>query len=391
MTKATDPSEPADEIRIDLASARARAGQTPEYLSAMAKSRWDDTPQMARSTGHETSDRLSSQRGIKKWWTGIALAVSLLAVVTASAFAWERGRRVVEARNEAGVERTKAANRDWALEILKPKEYEQKQNLFVSYISPELVAVEAKGKVTVVARNVQFPCRIRWTVGNSEELRYLPAGETALEFPAGIPATVFCEPVHAAGWLQVVTVAVVRDGKLAMPAGSVLGKIPLTLMDGDTVVLHFDQPIPPWNAMIVPVRGEWILVTLERPWAEYETDKWLRKEWKGPEELPNTALFWAREGTAMLSKELAAFFIAHRNDTGHWGRFRGVMHTGITVRAGKNAVSGTMQEIEQKELELALAGAFELLRKQQPPLGRTIDDEIKKANEILKNEGNRIE
>lgn len=287
------------------------------------------------------------------------------------------------------METEKSAKLERALGLLKPAKYEQDQNLFVSYVGPGETNDEAIGTVKVLVRNVQFPCVLRWIVGEKEERIYLPAGNTSLELPAGNPVTAFCEPVHTAGWLQAVFVAVIRNERLAMKPGSALGKISIVLKDNDTVVLHCEQPIPPWNAVCVPVKGEWIMVTLERPRANLDTDKWINKKWEGKERFPNTAIFWAHEGSEALARNLAQFFIAHRTDKGRWGRFREpeTKHLGLVVRASQDAVSDSMQMIRQEELEEAIVVAFSLLRRQMSPFGVTIQEELEEAKEILRGQG----
>lgn len=287
----------------------------------------------------------------------------------------------------------KISNLQAALAVLKPTEYEQKQNLFVSFVAPDAVAEPRTGKVRVVVRNVQFACRLRWIVNDKEDVHSLPMGETELELPIGSPTTAFVESLHTANWLQAVYVAVIRDKERISPSGTALGKLPLTLMDKDIVVLHVEQPLPPWNAVCVPVRGEWMMITLERPWADFRVEPWKQKTLKEPEELPNSALFWKRDGTAATAKHLAAYFLAHRADKGAWGRFRTpeTRHFGIVVRAGQDQVSEAMQTIEQPELERAIVTALELLKKQQPPLGPSIATELERAGEILKQEGIAIQ
>ena len=131
------------------------------------------------------------------------------------------------------------------------------------------------------------------------------------------------------------------------------------------------------------------MVTLERPRANLDTDKWINKKWEGKERFPNTAIFWAHEGSEALARNLAQFFIAHRTDKGRWGRFREpeTKHLGLVVRASQDAVSDSMQMIRQEELEEAIVVAFSLLRRQMSPFGVTIQEELEEAKEILRGQG----
>jgi len=217
----------------------------------------------------------------------------------------------------------------------------------------------------------------------------IDAGESILELPSGNSVTFFVRPGFTSLWLQPVAFGVIRNAKWQF-YGSVLGKQTLMLEDGDELIVNFDHPSPPWNAVCIPVRNQWVLVTLERPWAMLDVDKWIRKEWQGQEELPNTALFWAREGIDGLAKELAASFVERRNDPALRGRVRGKMHTSLTVGAAENAVFKPFQEITVDELARELKTAFTLLREQRPPYGPSIAEEIARAKAILQSRGVKV-
>lgn len=101
--------------------------------------------------------------------------------------------------------------------------------------------------------------------------------------------------------------------------------------------------------MCIPVRGESVLVTLERPQADFDGDLLRAGEWKGLEEDPNSVLFWARYGNESLAQDLAAYFVSHRNGTEHWCRFRGMRHTSLVVQSSDlEDVSEMMQEITDR-------------------------------------------
>jgi len=270
------------------------------------------------------------------------------------------------------------------LEILRPTELENKERLMPRFVSDEELAEFHKGTVSVTARNVQFPCFLQWTANNETKTITLPTGETTLSLPVDGPTTLFCRPYRSSCWLQPVEVWVSGDGEEPSCLGRLLGRTPLTLQDQDEVVVFFEDPVAPWNAVFVPVSGESVLVTLERPHAAHDTDKWLTGEWDAQEEFPNTALFWARYGSAGLARELAEYFVSQRNGTDNWFVFRGVMHTSIVVQTDNaEDVSHEMQTISQEELEKELFMAFELLRQRMSPTGRTVDEEITLAGEML--------
>mgnify|MGYP001184566254 CR=1 FL=1 len=269
-------------------------------------------------------------------------------------------------------------------EIQRPTEQEAKERLMPRFISDEQLAEVHKGTVSVTARNVQFPCFLQWTANNETKTITLPTGETTLSLPIDGPTTLFCRPFRTSCWLQPVEVWVAKDGKDLSCLGRLLGRSPLPLQDRDEVVVFFEDPVAPWNAVCVPIKGESVLVTLERPNAAYDADKWLAGQWDAQEEFPNTALFWARYGSAGLAKELAAYFVSQRTGTENWFVFRGNMHTSLVVQTNNaEDVSQAMQTISQEELEKELLKAFELLRRRMSPDGGTVDAEITLADEIL--------
>ncbi len=270
------------------------------------------------------------------------------------------------------------------LEILRPTDLENKELLMPRFVSDEQLAEGHEGTVLVTARNVQFPCFLQWTANNKTRTITLPTGESKFSLPIGGPTTLFCRPFRTSCWLQPVELWVSGNGEEPSFLGRLLGRSPLSLQDRDEVVVFFEDPVAPWNAVCVPIRGESVLVTLERPNAAFDTDKWLAGKWDAQEEFPNTALFWAHYGSAGLAKELAAYFVAERGGTDNWFVFRGKMHTSLVVQTNNaEDVSQAMQTISQEELEQELFEAFELLRRRMSPDGGTVNEEINLAGELL--------
>lgn len=389
MTRDEQSFSRDDDLDIDLSEIRANPGLTPDYVLDFVRACPSDVAADVVGVLPPTKAVGENVPRVSRAWIA---ALAMAAVIACLGIGlWNQNARAnnisrnLQYLNQSGVGKAGLwkPTENQSLAQTGTPQYEKNHLEFVNFLPPDFVAAEGSGMVTVLARNVRLGCLLNWTVGDEQprEIQIAP-GETKLQLPAGMPATILVKPSVIAQWFQAVGIVLIRDGKESY-LGTSLGKITLPLKDGDTVVLHFEQPIPPWNAICVPIRGEWVIVTLERPWSSLDTDKWLRGEWKGSNELPNTALFWAREGTAGMARELAAYFVEHRN-TGDSGRYRGGMQTSIMVQAKKGALSETMQKIDQNELQRALESAFELLRGQQPPLGLTIEEEIHQAGEILK-------
>jgi hypothetical protein len=114
-----------------------------------------------------------------------------------------------------------------------------------------------------------------------------------------------------------------------------------------------------------------------------DVDKWLAGEWDGKEELPNAAMFWARDGSEGLAQELAAYFIANRNDPDQPYSFRGNKHTSLQTCGDGIRPSPLMQQITQEELQAVLFQAFEQLRMKSSPIGDPIQGEIDQAATVL--------
>jgi hypothetical protein len=239
-------------------------------------------------------------------------------------------------------------------------------------------ASSQSGDVTVTVQSVTFPCYLTWTVGNQSREVVIPVGGAEVAMPAGsVQINVRARHEHA--WFQ--ACGLVRNETYL---GSSLGPIVLTTNVGERFHLNLDQPFPPWNATMVRIRGVWAILTLEKPWANAGVDDLKAGKWRGTETLPNTALFWAQDESAGLARELASFFVANRESKGWYGKFRGSMHTSLIVPADADAVAPSLRTITADELVPALTEGFEYLRRQRPPQGPSIQEEIDEASRLLK-------
>jgi len=248
----------------------------------------------------------------------------------------------------------------------------------VSYASASVLLAQPKQKGTarLQVRNTTFPCKISWkTADNEKTFVAASIGDMPTwEVPADDRVEIVCTPLHTSGWYQLY--GIVHANRYY---GSTLGKFVISVEDGDNVILQLQQPIPPWNAVMIRIDSHWVLVTLEAPWAQFKVENLTDP---AQEDLPNTALCWAKVGSDGLARELAAYFVAERNKT-HWGRFWGKMQTSMIVPASEDEVAPSFQRITEEELATHLFDAFELLRKQRPPAGPSIQDEINAAERIL--------
>lgn len=271
-----------------------------------------------------------------------------------------------------------------ALALVAPTDEERNQWLFVNYVDPATLANEERGgEATLHVRNVVLPVVVRWTVGEASHAETIYSGEKSISLPAGRSVSILCEPLIAHNWYQIAAVATGKKGQEKF-RGSTLSKITLPIESGDEVSLTCAQPSAPWNAIIVPCRGAWMLVTLERPRADFQIEEWKKEPRPGPEEFANTMLFWAKYGEGELARELAAYFLSLRDKPRKAGHYRGRMHTAITLGSDDD---GVIQEpwssISEEELRQCLLNAFQMLRKQRSPEGRTVEGEIAKAAQIL--------
>lgn len=248
----------------------------------------------------------------------------------------------------------------------------------------EVLTAPQHGKVVVHLKHVMFPVYIDWTVNGETGTTQIPSGDSSLSLPISSDVVLFCRPRHAKGWFQVVQIFRSRMGEPPVHLGNALNKAPLTLQAGDELTLYFAQPSPPWNAVIVPFKGEWIMLTIERPSSLMDSQVWLEGKWDFDEEFPNTAMFWAMKGPQEMARNLAEFFVANRNQPGWWGRFRGRQHTGLVVPGSADAVSRIMQNATAKELQEALEVGFSLLERNiSPATGRSLLQEVENARHLI--------
>jgi len=248
----------------------------------------------------------------------------------------------------------------------------------LAYVGTILPAAVQPGEVEVTVRNDYLPCRIVLKSDADSKVRDVvaPRGDSKVTIPAG-KVRVSCEPMFGGAWFQPFGV-VDRRGYL----GTSLGPVLLTVNAGEPLHVRMDQPFPPWNATMLRVKGEWVIVTLERPWAELQVKEFRAGTFGGTEELPNTALFWARDKSGGMAEELARFFVANR-DKNRDGKFRGLRHTSLIVPATASGVTAGIKTLTADELVGPLTEAFEYLRRQRPPAGPTIEQEIARAAELL--------
>ena len=249
----------------------------------------------------------------------------------------------------------------------------------------------APGRAVVEVRNATFGCKMTWSVGGESTKAEIPTEGIRLVVPSGrVRLTI--EPIHLHAWSQpFATVRHRRGADEPKHLGSALGAILLDVADGDTIHVRLDQPFAPWNAAMVRFRGAWMLVTAERPWAEYDLATYRAGKYIGdpehPERLPNTPLFWAATGSKGMARELVESFVAHRGDgTRRWGRVRGTMHATLIVPAETDRVAAPFQDATAAELVPVLTEAFEILRGQSPPVGPSMQEEIDGASR-LRDEG----
>lgn len=271
-----------------------------------------------------------------------------------------------------------------ALAMLAPTNEEQNQLLLVNYVDPSTLArEESRGTATLKVRNVVLPVIIRWTSGDENHSQVVYSGEKSISLPAGRPVTIFCEPLIARNWYQIAALSVGKTGEEKL-RGNTLSKFTVPIAPGDELALTCSIPTAPWNGIVVPCRGAWMLVTLERPRADFQLEEWKDPAKRGPEEFSNTMLFWAKYGDAELGRELAAHFVAQRGKPRDAGHYRGRMHTAITIGSSD---TGVIQEpwasIQEEELRLCLTNAFQMMRRHRSPTGRSIEDELQQAAKIL--------
>jgi hypothetical protein len=233
------------------------------------------------------------------------------------------------------------------------------------------------GEVAVTFRGATFPCRFFWESNEKKGTANIRVGDDRTSISTGT-VRLSCESFHGNFWYQ--PYSVVHNQKYL---GVSLGTTMLTVKPGDSLHIQMEQPFAPWNATFVRIKGEWALVTLERPWANYEWEKYRAGQFGGNEKYPNTPMIWAEAGSTGLAKDLAAYFVNNRAKGGLFGRFRNRMHVSLIVPFVDGKVSSTFQKITQDELDEALLKAFELLRKQRPPIGQSVEEEIMQGAEFL--------
>ncbi|HYH66896.1 MAG TPA: hypothetical protein VD866_19535 [Urbifossiella sp.] len=234
------------------------------------------------------------------------------------------------------------------------------------------------GTVRAELLNDFLPCRLTWKTDGGAGGGDLPLGDARLDLPTG-RVRMACESAFRGGWYQ--PFGVVHNGK---HLGTTLGVLVLDLKPGDTLRVRAEHPFAPWNAVTTRVAGELTVLTLERPRAEFDLEPFRAGKWGGTEALPNTALFWARDGSRGLAAELTAHVVAGRGDPAHRGRFRGKMHTSVVFPTTAGRLPPPLLTATAADMTRELTAAFDHLRRQRPPQGPSIREEIELAAKLLK-------
>lgn len=385
--------EEAEADRFPSASTDTTHDVSPndETNAADSASSPPDIDEFAHS-GQVRTRRGDSRRGDILRIGGVAALL-----IAGGLFAWSRShwrndvddlRRMVQVLSESRqLLMNDLAMLQRALAYLQPTTAERRANVYANFVDPDDVnaANSPPHDVKITVKNVRFPIVLRWKSGDEESIKHLPSGDSELTLPTHGMTTIFCEPLHGRHWYQIAGIGLPTDEPDGFAyQGSTLGKITASLASHDRVLVHLGEPAPAWNATLVPVQGDWMLVTLDRPWGDFEVDRWINNRPPDSEELPNTATFWARDGSEGLAAELADYFVANRDKpTGRWGRFRGRKHTNVVVPAKMDEVLEPFRSISRDELAKQLVTAFELIRKKRPPVGRSIEEEITEGRKSL--------
>lgn len=95
-------------------------------------------------------------------------------------------------------------------------------------------------------------------------------------------------------------------------------------------------------------------------------------------------LFWTKIGSRGLATELVKTFMSKKSDIKVLGRYRGDQHTSLLIPSIAGGISPMFQELTNEELSQSLLEGFELIKKQRPPVGLSIQQELDRAQEILK-------
>lgn len=232
-------------------------------------------------------------------------------------------------------------------------------------------AVRAEEQVSVSLTSSTFPIRGKWVVGeksgsfDAQAPFKVPAGDVT--FMVGQDHSAVFNLGFAGHFTQPFELFV--EGRGRTPA--FLTKCKIGLKPDEKVIMRLGQPLPPWNAVMIRIKRTWVLVTLERPSPEHDLNKLKAGEWDRKEELPNTMLFWARDGNSEMATELAQAYVKDRNNFQ-----RGLRHTSIMVK-------GPL-DITENDLAKELTEAFALLRTQATPNGQTVEQLITEAKGLLK-------
>ncbi len=159
---------------------------------------------------------------------------------------------------------------------------------------------------------------------------------------------------------------------------------------GAKIGVHILQPAPTWGGATVRTKGGgFMLITLRIAGAmtgvEKTKDGFRSKGGPGGEYYPNASLAWANYGSIGVAENLWKNFKQERKDKKRWGYFQGSHHVAVFLPATGKGVKEPFGSMKEEDFIAAVKEGLEIIRKQRPPVGLSIEEELREAAEILKN------
>lgn len=254
------------------------------------------------------------------------------------------------------------------------------RSIFLCIVVSLAVSPAMAQKVTLDFENGKFPMRLGHCLALKvtgpfdpfKQMEFIEQAEGTL--PAG-ETVVWTTASSTYGYF--VSVQYSTDGKTWSKATHLPKKISL----GDKDVLRVKQIeiIPPDNAALAPYKGGQILVSTMFPVAIPNPP-----DFKGKEEFRSTAMFLAKYGDRAIARALAKYALANVATPSGWNarNDQQISVTFLVNRDGKVIPAQTQGSEEQ--LTDAIETGVRNCRKKQLRIGTTFDEQIKKAEELLK-------
>jgi hypothetical protein len=229
------------------------------------------------------------------------------------------------------------------------------------------------GKVKVDVQNITWPVSLVWDTGVEKHSKEVMRNGSTFELPSG-DVTINVRPHKTHAFWQGFQVVLNGDYK-----GTSFGGLRMKLSRGDTLRIILEQPLPPWNATMVRINGQWVLITNESPLQ----DRSILDYFKNPAadaKVNCLEWYWSELGTKKTAQEMAKWIASTVNAPEYefyaWNR--DYQFSVVTPMDGDRPIE-EVRKASQEELQSEIESALKSMENRIQPNGRSAGSLLTRA------------